>query len=346
MRPPGPHPPGAPQLTVVFLGTGARWPTPERGVAAAIVARGSERILVNCGEGTQRQMMLSWPGLRRLRTILITHCHPDHTLGLPGLLATLEEDRPHGLLILGPVGVRALVDGFRAHLGDLGYPLEVREVEPGGVESRDGYRLIGLHARHDCPALGWALVEDPLPGHLSGEGLAALGVPPGPDRARLASGHVVDRGAGGPVAPGAVTGPPRPGRRIVFSGDTRPAPRIEEAAAGADLLVHEATFLERDRALADRAGHTTAAQAGALAARAGVGLLALTHRSSRYPREEVLAEAREAFAATVAPADLDAVEVPLPERGPPRLIPGGGRAHPAAADGRPGPGSRRARGDR
>jgi len=320
------RPAGAPQLTVVFLGTGARWPTPERGVAAAVIARGPDHLLVDCGEGTQRQMMLSRPGLRRLRVILITHCHPDHTLGLPGLLASLSETRGEGLTILGPRGIRALVDGFRTHFGRLAFPLEVREVEPGGVERRTGYRLIGLPARHDCPALGWALVEDPFPGHMSAEGLAELGIPAGPERARLAGGAEVVRPGGPPVAPAQVIGPPRPGRRIVFSGDTRPAPGIEEAAAGADLLVHEATFLERDRELADRAGHSTAAQAAALAARSGVGLLALTHRSSRYPREEVLAEARAIFAATVAPADLDAVEVPLPERGPPRLVPGGGKA--------------------
>lgn len=125
-----------------------------------------------------------------------------------------------------------------------------------------------------------------------------------------------------------VSGPARRGRRIVFSGDTRPAEDVARAAARADLLVHEATFLERDRDLAERSGHSTAAQAAALAARAGVRMLALTHRSSRYSREAVLAEGRAAFAGTVAPADLDRIDVPLPERGPPRLVAGGGRAHP------------------
>ncbi len=317
-------PAGAPGLSVVFLGTGARWPTPERGVAAAVIARGPEHLLVDCGEGTQRQMMLSWPGLRRLSVVLITHCHPDHTLGLPGLLAALS--RQDGLTIIGPRGIGALMDGFLALAGRLDFAVEVREVEPGGIERRDGYRLIALAARHDCPALGWALVEDPLPGHLDAAGLAARGVPPGPDRARLAAGAGVAPPGTAPVSPGEVTGPARAGRRVVFSGDTRPSPGIERAATGADLLVHEATFLERDRVLADHAGHSTAAQAGALAARAGVGLLALTHRSTRYPREEVLAEARAVFPETVAPVDLDAIEVPLPERGPPRLVPGGGAA--------------------
>ena len=321
---------GPPPLSVVFLGTGARWPTPERGVAAAVVARGSEHLLVDCGEGTQRQMMLARTGLGRIGAILITHCHADHVLGLPGLLATLSEFREAPLPILGPAGLRALVNGMRPLVGRLDFPLEVREVEPGEHVSRDGHRLVALPARHVCPALGWALVEDDLPGHLDTAGLGERGVPRGPERARLAEGRAVELPSGH-IAPAQVTGPARRGRRVVFSGDTRPAREIERAATGADLLVHEATFLERDRALADEAGHSTAAQAAALAARAGVGLLALTHRSSRYPREEVLAEARTRFAASVAPADLDSIEVPLPERGPPRLVPGGGRAHPGRA---------------
>ncbi len=321
---------GPPSLTVVFLGTGARWPTPERGVASAVVTRGPDHLLVDCGEGTQRQMMLSIPGLRRLRTILITHCHPDHVLGLPGLLLSLPESRDEPLSILGPPGLAAVVADLRGHVGDLSFPLEVREVESGGAELHDGYRLVGLEADHDCPALGWALVEDPLPGHLSDARLNDRGVPPGPERERLVGGEPVVTAAGKTVTPAEVTGPSRPGRAVVFSGDTRPAAAIERAATGADLLIHEATFLEADRDLAARTGHSTAAQAANLAARAGVGMLALTHRSTRYPRDEVLAEARTAFGPTVAPVDLDAIEVPLPERGPPRLLPGGGRAHPGS----------------
>lgn len=317
------RPAGIPQLTVVFLGTGARWPTPDRGVAAVVVARGADHLLIDCGEGTQRQMMLSRPGLRRLRAVLVTHCHADHVLGLPGLLATLSETRREALPLLGPPGIAALVEGFLAQVGPLGFDIDVREAAPGDTLDGGGYRVEAVQARHDCPALGWVIAEGPLPGHLDPDALAARGVGPGPDRARLAAGEAL-----GGVGPGDVTGPERRGRRIVYSGDTRPAPGIARAAEGADLLVHEATFLEADRDLAGRAGHSTAAQAAALAARAGVGLLALTHRSSRYRREDVLAEARPVFAATVAPEDLDAIEVPLPERGPPFLVPRGGRAGP------------------
>jgi ribonuclease Z len=314
-------------MEVVFLGTGARWPTPERGVAAAIVMRGPDHVLVDCGEGTQRQMMSSIAGLRRLSAILVTHCHADHVLGLPGLLATLSDIRSEPLTILGPAGIRSVVEGFRPLVGALAFPLDVREAAPGESERREGYALRAVAARHGVPALAWALEEDPLPGHLRVDRLRRLGVPPGPERRRLAGGREVAL-SGDRVTPAQVTGPVRRGRRIVFSGDTLPAPAVSEAAAGADLLVHEATFLERDRRLAERSGHSTAADAAALAAGAGVGLLALTHRSTRYACDEVLAEARAVFPATVAPEDLDLVEVPLTERGPPRLRAGAGRAGP------------------
>ena len=320
------RPPGAPDLELVALGTGARWPTPERGVAASVVMRGADHVLIDCGEGTQRQMMRSVAGLRRLAVILVTHCHADHVLGLPGLLATLSEARTEPLVILGPVGIRAVVDGFRVHFGALAFPLTIREVEPGDIERREGYRLTAVAASHRIPSLAWALEEDPLPGHLIEERLLRLGVPSGPQRAALARGEEAVLADGRRIVPEQVTGPRRPGRRIVASGDTRPAPAVERAAEGADLLLHEATFLERDRDLAVRTGHSTAADAARLASRAGVGLLALVHRSSRYAREDVLAEARAVFGATVAPQDLDLIEVPLPERGPPRLRPGGGRA--------------------
>jgi ribonuclease Z len=317
---------GAPDLDLVILGAGARWPTPERGVAAFMVMRGADHVLIDCGEGTQLQMMRSVAGLRRLALILISHRHADHVLGLPGLLATLSDARTEPLTILGPAGIGHLVDGFRVHFGALAFPLRIREVEPGDVERREGYRLTAVAASHRTPSLAWSLEEDPLPGHLLPEALLRLGVRAGPERAALARGEEAALADGRRIVPGQVMGPRRPGRRIVFSGDTRPAPAVREAASGADLLVHEATFLDRDRPLAIRSGHSTAADAARLAADAGVGLLALVHRSSRYPREEVLAEARAVFAATVAPRDLDLIRVPLSERGPARLLPAGGMA--------------------
>lgn len=324
-----PHPagtdPSRPDLRVLFLGTGARHPTPERGVAATLVMRGHERLLVDCGEGTQRLMLASTAGLRRVAAILITHGHGDHVLGLPGLLATFSESRDDPLLVAGPPGTRALVDAFRPHFGALAFPLEVREMTPGEAIARDGYAIEAVAVSHRTPALAWRVREAAARGHLDPDRLAALGVPHGPARARLAEGEQVRLPGGATVSPAEVTGPARPGRSVVLSGDTAPSPAVAEAARGADLLVHEATFLERDRALAETSGHSTAAGAARLARDAGVAMLALTHRSTRYRADEVAREARAVFPATVVPRDLDLIEVPAPEHGPPRLVAGGGR---------------------
>ena len=273
---------GVPSLDVVILGTNARWPTSDRAVCAAMIMRGADHVLIDCGEGTQRQMMRSVAGLRRLSAILITHCHADHVLGLPGLLATLSDARTEPLVLLGPVGTRALVDGFRVHFGTLPFPLTVREVGPG--------------PRRAPGRLPPARPGDAPPGALAGVGArggSASGAPareapagarrpPGPARAALARGDDLDVGDGRRITPRRSRAPAA--RAAGSSSPGTPARRRPSAAAaaGANLLVHEATFLERDRDLADRSGHSTAADAARLAAEAGVGLLALVHRSTRY----------------------------------------------------------------
>lgn len=308
------------ELTILFLGTGARSPTPRRLVASAMLIAGADHVLVDCGEGTQRQLLRSVAGLRHLDTILISHTHADHVLGMPGLLATMSEARARPLLLAGPVGTGRLVEGFRPHFGSLGFELDLREMAPGESIKRDGYRLDALAAEHRSDALAWALVEDGRRGRLDIAAARARGVT-GPDLGRLAAGEDVDS-----VLASEVMGPPQPGRRVVLSGDTAPAVAIEAASRGADVLVHDATFLERDRELAAASGHSTAAQAAALAGRAGVRLLALTHRSQRYRTAEVLEEARSRFARTVAPQDLDVITVPVPGHGRPELRAGAGRS--------------------
>jgi ribonuclease Z len=313
-------------MDVVFLGTGARWPTPERGVSATVIAYGGQHVLIDCGEGTQRQMMRSTTGFRGLVAVALTHLHADHVLGLPGLLATLDDGRRAPLIVAGPAGTGALAEEMGRFFGEPAYPLDVREVVPGTAVRFDGFDLIAVASRHRVPSLAWIVEEHPLPGHLQARKLRQLGVPPGPDWHRLAGGGDIALEDGRRLTAAEVTGPARTGRRIVLSGDTAPAADVAVAAKGADLLVHEATFVERDRELARRTGHSTAADAARIAARAGVGLLAVTHRSSRYRRERVLQEARAVFARCVAPEDLDLVRVPLPERGRPVLLAGGGRS--------------------
>jgi ribonuclease Z len=313
-----------PQLSVIFLGVGAREPTAARGVAATLIVRGGEHILVDCGEGTHRQLLRSTAGLRGLTTILVTHLHADHVLGLPGLVATFSESRTAPLLLAGPAGTRRMIDGFRPHFGELRFELTIREAEPGDEIARDGYRLVALRAEHEGPALGWALVEDDRPGHLDPDAALRRGVPDGPDLGRLAAGHDV-RVADRIVRAVEVTGPAQPGRRLVFSGDTRPADDVARAAQGADLLVHEATFLARDADIAESTRHSTVDEAAGLAAAAGVRALALTHRSQRYDAETVSAEAGRRFPGAMTPEDFDLIDVPLPEHGRPRLHAGAAR---------------------
>jgi ribonuclease Z len=168
---------------------------------------------------------------------------------------------------------------------------------------------------HRVPAYGYAFAEDDRPGRFDAAAARALGVAEGPDFGRLQRGEQV-----GGVRPEQVVGPVRRGRRIVISGDTRPSQTIEVYAHGADLLVHEATFMDDERERARETAHSTARQAAELAGEAGVRLLALTHLSTRYFAREVRDEARAIFPATVVPRDFDTIEVPLPERGEPKLI--------------------------
>ena len=312
-------------LGVLFLGTAAWAPSAERGAPATMILRGGEHLLVDCGEGTQRQMMRSTAGLRRLTTILITHCHPDHVMGLPGLLATYSDMRHEAMTIAGPAGTSDLMAGFHRYHGDLAFPLQVLELDPGQALAREGYRIIAVATEHRVPSVGWLLVEDDRRGHLDAERARATGVAEGPELGRLARGEDVVLPSGHQVGAATVVGPRERGRRILVTGDTRPCSAVEEASRGADLLVHEATFLDRDADLARESGHTTAAGAAALAARANVALLALIHASHRYGPEEVLREARRHNPATVVPDDLDLVEIPLPEHGRPHVVAKAGR---------------------
>ncbi|WP_211241749.1 ribonuclease Z [Patulibacter minatonensis] len=310
-------------LEVLFVGTGGSAPTARRGLPAMLVRRGGEDVLVDCGEGTQRQLMRS-SGLVELDLVLLTHLHADHWLGLPGLLKTFDlREREAPLLIAGPVGTTAAVEGLLRITGGVRYPLTVQDVEPGDELRRDGWTAEAIGVQHRTTALGWVVAEDDRPGRFDVDAARALGV--GLDDPRefglLQRGETV-RG----IRPEQVTGEKRFGRRIVFSGDTRPCDAVRKAAWRCDLLVHEATFLTEHEARARKTGHSTAAQAAALAEEAEVGLLALTHLSARHRPSDALAEARAAFEHTVLPRDFDVVEVPFPERGDPVLHPGAGRA--------------------
>lgn len=319
-------------LWVTFIGTAASVPTAARGTAATLIARGGDRFLVDCGEGTQRQLLRSGVGLVELDLILITHLHGDHYLGLPGLLKTYGlRGRTAPVRIAGPKGLGKLLEVLRPVIGRTPFPLEVTELGPGGVPWRtDGARIEAFATSHGVPSVGYALIEDDRPGMFDVAAATALGVPSGPMFGRLQRGEAVTLPDGSEVRPGQVLGEARRGRRVVLTGDTEPCAGTVQAAHGADLLVHEATFCEDERERARETHHSTAREAAEVAATAGVGFLALTHISSRFMPRDIRAEARALFAETVVPRDFDQVELPFAERGGPVFHPGGARARETA----------------
>lgn len=311
-------------LVVTFLGTAASVPTRARGTAASLIARGGERWLIDCGEGTQRQLLRSGLGLVDVDIVLLTHLHGDHFLGIPGLVKTFGlRGRERPLRIVGPRGLMELLDRLGSVIGRTPYPLALEEVSAGMVHETDGARIEAFHTDHTVPSLGYALVEDERPGMFDLAAARTLGIPSGPLYGRLQRGETITLESGVSVRPEQVLGEPREGRRIVVSGDTRPCEGTRTAAAGADVLIHEATFLHGDHERAVETRHSTAREAAELAREADVSLAALTHLSSRFMPREARAEAREHFDRVVVPRDFDQIEVPFRERGEPRLIRGG-----------------------
>jgi ribonuclease Z len=303
-------------LDVLFLGTAGSSPSPRRGLPATLLRRGGERLLVDCGEGTQRQLMRS-VGLIELEEVFITHFHADHVLGLPGILKTFalrQRERP--LTIHGPIGLRRLLELLGPVIGRLTFELVLVELAPNDELERDGYRIAAFATEHAAQGLGFALVEDPRPGEFDPLRARELGLTPGPDFGRLQRGEVVNG-----VRPDQVMGEPRRGRKVVVTGDTAPSDMTRLVAWEADLLVHEATFADEEADRAAETAHSTARQAGELAAAANVNMLALTHISPRYAGGELRDEARAAFSGpaerVIVPRDFDRVEIPFPERGEP-----------------------------
>ncbi len=311
-------------LDLVFLGTSASAPTANRAPIALLLRRGGERLLFDCAEGTQRQLMRSVVGLPDLEEIFITHFHADHYLGLPGMLKTFAlRQRDVPLTVYGPPGLRDLFSSLGRVFGKLSYPLELVEVRAGDALERDGYRILVFPVHHGVSAVGYALVEHVRPGRFDVETADALGVPNGPERGALQRGDSITLSDGRVLTPDSVLGEARPGRHIVIAGDTAPTETVRVLAEDADVLVHEATFLEDERERAADTLHSTAFQAAEIARDAKVRLLALTHVSPRYFGPELAREAREIFPATIVPRDFDIIEVPFRERGEPRLVKGG-----------------------
>jgi ribonuclease Z len=298
---------------LIFLGTAASTPSSERGLPALLVGAGGRRFLIDCGEGTQRQMLRAGIGFRRLGHVLLTHAHLDHVLGLAGLIATLGLFDLRGeLAICGSHETVGFAERYLSSLwpqGQAPVPLRFVELAPGPVMAERSCRISCFPVRHRGTAsLGYRF-ETPPRRHLRADRLAALGVPDGPLRARLAAGEAVVLSDGRRIAPESVEGNLAPGASLAVVGDAEETQSLVAAVRGADALVIEATFLEADAALAAARGHLTAGEAGRLAAAAGVGALYLTHISNRYDPAAVAAEASRFFTNPVVVNDFDRASV-------------------------------------
>ncbi|NPE29584.1 ribonuclease Z [Methanococcoides sp. SA1] len=301
-------------LKVTFLGTGGSLPTTNRNPSAIMLNRDGELIMFDCGEGAQQQMMRAKTGMMNLSSIFITHFHADHILGIPGLVQTMSfQGRTEPLTIYGPEWVEEFVKLLSA-MGYYKLKFEIKAVKLKGGTSvkRDGYSVIALQTNHNIPSIGFALVEDERPGRFDREKAMALGVPVGPLFSKLHHGGSVEVD-GNIISAGDVVGEPRPGRTIVYSGDTRPCLDVLEASVGADLLIHDSTLADNMLDWAKEAMHSTAGEAAALAKKAGVKKLVLTHISSRYSDDATLLlnDAKAIFKDVVIAEDLLVMEVLL-----------------------------------
>jgi ribonuclease Z len=303
-------------LTVRFLGTSASRPTVERNVTAIAMIREGETLLFDCGEGTQRQMMRFGISFA-LSDIFFTHMHADHMLGVIGLFRTLSlQARVETMRLWGPRGSADLLRQAIALGSDKQpFPLEINEITPETPIARKGYSIVPYGVDHkDKLALGYALIEDIRLGRFNPDKARGMGIPEGPAWGKLHRGQAVTLDDGRVVEASDLVGPSRIGRRVVFTGDSRPCESTATMAAGADLLIHEATFADEEQPRALETGHSTAREAAEIAAKAGVKQLALTHLSARYSinASELLQEARAAFPNTVIARDGMEIEVSFP----------------------------------
>jgi ribonuclease Z len=315
-------------LSLTFLGTSAARPTVERNVSALAVQREGETLLFECGEGTQRQMMKYGVGFTVAR-IFFTHFHADHFLGVIGLVRTLAlQGREEPMVLYGPKGAKKLLHAALS-LGVERVPFEVdvKEVGPGDViretghVKRDAYEIRvfatehGSGGRGGAGSVGYVLKEDERLGRFDPDKARARGIPEGPLWGKIHKGETVQLENGLRVSPEDLVGPPRAGRTVVITGDTRPCAAVVDAAHGADLLVHEATFGEEEKERARETFHSTAREAAQVALAATVRQLALWHVSARYSlsAEELIREAKEVFPAVTVAKDGTVIDVPYPD---------------------------------
>ena len=304
---------------LVFLGTSASAPSIKRGLSSLVVKHDEYRFMVDCGEGTQRQILKSGVGFKRLNHILLTHGHLDHILGLAGMLSTfmrweaIEEVNIYGSRHTMD-RVRDLIDGVVLRGTKPPMLLNMLEIKPGLIFQSKHFDIRAFPVDHrGSSSLGYRFTEKSHRPFLS-EAAEALGVPNGPCRRDLVQGLAITLDDGRVVRPEDVLGAERQGVSLVVVGDVGKPEKLREHVAGADVMVIESTYLSEDHEMADTFGHSTAADVATLAAEAGVGKLILTHVSRRYRDDEILAEARAIFPETYLANDFDRFVVRKPEQ--------------------------------
>jgi ribonuclease Z len=302
-------------LSLVLLGTSASRPTVERNVSSLALVREGETMLFDCGEGTQRQMMRYGVSFS-LRDIFFTHFHADHVIGVIGLMRTMAlQGREESLRLWGPKGAsRHLKRAEQFGVDRITFPVEIHELDDGERVERTEYEVVAFGVDHGPgPAMGYALVEHDRKGRFDPDRARELGVPEGPLWGRLHRGEAVTVDGGRVVASAELVGPPRAGRRVVVTGDTRPCAATVERAQGADLLVHEATFGDEEAERAVETGHSTSREAAIVARQAGCRRLLLSHFSARYSRDaaELEAQARAEFPDVTIGRDGMVIDVPF-----------------------------------
>jgi len=293
-------------MKIVFLGTGGTYPSKVRNVTSIAVQIPGEVVMFDCGEGTQRQLMRSPISFMKIKKVFISHLHADHFLGLPGMIQSMSlNGREEDLQVFGPKGTAETVESA-LNLGyfQSGFKVFSKDLKKEGSLKFPGYTIRFASAEHSVPSLAYALEEDQRPGRFDLEKAKDLGIPEGPLYRRLQEGReVVVKGKR--ISPGQVLGPPRPGRKVVYSGDTKPSARVTKLSAGADVLIHDCTLDSSHADLASRFGHSTAKEAATVAKRAGVGTLFLVHLSPRYEDHKILEkEAQEVFKESFVASDL------------------------------------------
>ncbi len=303
-------------IRMIFLGTGAAVPTMQRSLPAVMMQRGNEQLLFDCGEGVQRQMLLAKLGFQKKLSIFVTHMHGDHVLGLPGLLQTMAlMNREKPVNVFGPVGIAHFLDCLRETLlFQLTFQVNVHEISAEGIVFEDEeYSVSTYPSNHAIASFAYAFVEKPRPGRFHPEKARELGVPKGEAWGKLQRGETYVSPEGQIVNPQDVADAPRKGRKIVYTGDTKPFAGFAVFAADADLVIHEATFDDSLTEKAELDTHSTPSQAASQAKAAKAKQLVLTHISARYPEASLLmTQAKKVFPNATVAEDFWELEIPLP----------------------------------